>query len=75
MRQNLDFDKFRPELLKTRIARIARIPYGGFSQIRSQMFNTWIQETLSKTTLADDDLEVGEQDTEVNLDYELADTL
>ena len=41
-----------------------------------KMFNTsWIQDTLSKTTSADDDLEVGEQDMEVNWDYELADTL
>ena len=32
--QNLEFDKFWPELLKT---RIVRIPYGGFSQIRSHI--------------------------------------
>ena len=41
-----------------------------------KMFNTsWIEDTLSKTTSADDDLETGEQDIEVNLDYELADNL
>ena len=41
-----------------------------------KILNTsWIQDTLSKTTSIDDDLEVGEQDTEVNLDNELADTL
>lgn len=40
-----------------------------------KIFNTsWIQDTLSKTSI-DDNREVGEQDTEVNLDYELADTL
>ena len=36
-----------------------------------KMFNTsWIQDTLSKTVVQEDDLEVVQ---EVNLDYELAD--
>ena len=40
-----------------------------------KMFNTsWIQDTMSKTTVVEDDLDVGEQDRGVNLDYELADT-
>ena len=38
----------------------------------NKMFNTsWIQDTMSKSAVTDDDLEVGEQDTVVNLDYEL----
>lgn len=41
-----------------------------------KMYNTsWIQDTMSKSAVIDDDLEVGEPDTVVNLDYELADTL
>jgi hypothetical protein len=41
-----------------------------------KMYTTsWIQDTMSKSTVIDDDLELGEQDTVVNLDYELADTL
>ena len=38
-------------------------------------FNTWIHDTLLKAASVDEDLKVGKQDTEVNLDYELADTL
>ena len=42
----------------------------------NKMFNTsWIQDTMSKSAVTDDDLEVGEQDTVVNLDYELTDAL
>ena len=41
-----------------------------------KMFNSsWIQDTMSKTAVVEDDLEVDEQDRVVNLDYELADTL
>ena len=40
-----------------------------------KMFNTsWIQDTMSKSDVTDD-LEVGEQDTVVDLDYELTDAL
>ena len=41
-----------------------------------KMFNTsWIQDTLSRTVVLEDDLQAVErEDTEVNLDYELADT-
>ena len=41
-----------------------------------KMYNTsWIQDTMSKSAVIDDDLEVGEPETVVNLDYELTDTL
>ena len=41
-----------------------------------KIFNTsWIQDTMSKTVVVEDELEVDEQDRVVNLDYELADTL
>ena len=37
-----------------------------------KMYNTsWIQDTMSKSAVIDDDLEVGEPDTVVNLDYDL----
>ena len=39
-----------------------------------KMYNTWIQDTISKSAVIDD-LEVGEPETVVNFDYELTDTL
>ena len=45
---DLNFDKFRPELLKNAFCtNRAQISYGGFSQIRSHIMNKLVQDLLS----------------------------